>query len=173
MAKTDIIPVTLDEFVYHGTPIYALKSVLDIEDIKQQTIEIENRLIAVRDYCLSHNVIMTPFHIINVLNVSKDAFNRMKSGSIKQNGKWVSVEASKRHNATDKANIRARSDLLRKWEDYMKQWCVDRINSDTIPTRAIYTSKAVFGFQDSPNSTSIDKRMPTIEVLIKKAQERP
>ena len=155
-------------FSYNGTPIHKLTSVNDIKDLREQLVEIEERLEAMANYCDKNGLVMTPLHMTNALGVSEAEYGRMLRGKYVPNrGGPVSVEFSKTRTDEEVALIKERAALLQRWESLCNQNCLDAVSKDNQFGRTIYLSKAIFHNWDTPQNTAVVS--DSIEIVLGKA----
>lgn len=162
------------EFTYFNKPLYELESVLAIKDIDKQLEEIDLRLKKLRRWCLDEGIIMTDLHMRNALRVSHSSWERMIRGTVKETVDGVSrnikAEQSKKLSNEQKRALRARSDYLIQWHEYCRQWCLDSVAKDAVPSRSIYISKSIFHNWDTPQEKKDNKI--SVELLVQKAKEK-
>lgn len=153
-------------FEFKGVPIYKLTPVNRIKDLREQIVEIEERLEAMAKYCDENSLVMTPLHMRNALGLIEETYNTMLRGKTRGATTSIDAEMSKK---TDEelALIKQRSELLKRWESACNQHCLDTVAKDNQFGRSIYLSKAVFHNWDTPQATgTVDS---SIEIVLGKA----
>lgn len=159
----------MKEFYLDGEPLYALTPIFKIKDLKEQMLEIERRLIALRNYCIEEKTVLTPLHIRNVLVIGSDTFNRYLRGVVQdKNGRIIRVRESDLPKEEVEL-IEERAKYLRRWMDYARQWVLDDVSTQH-GIGAIYISKSIFHNWDTPQ-TKQDNKL-SVEMLVRKAAEK-
>ena len=159
--------IQMARFSYKGTPIHKLTSVNDIKDLREQLIEIEERLEAMAAYCDKNGLVMTPLHMTNALGVSEVTYRHMLHGKVRSGSTSVDAEFSKTKTDEEVALIRERAALLQRWESLCNQNCLDAVSKDNQFGRTIYLSKAIFHNWDTPQNTAVVS--DSIEIVLGKA----
>ena len=155
-------------FEYKGVSIYKLTPVSKIKDLRKQIKEIEERLVAMAQYCDENGLVMTPLHMMNALGLVEPAYGVMLRGkSHSASGAPIDSELTKRKTDEELARIKQRSDLLRHWESACNQHCLDAVAKDNQFGRTIYLSKAIFHNWDTPQNTGVVDS--SIEIILGKA----
>ncbi len=159
--------VQIKRFTYNGVPIYKLTPVTAIKDLREQLVEIENRLVAMAKYCDENGLVMTPLHMKNALGLVGTDYQRMLRGKYMAGGVVKSVNESPGRSDEDIALIKTRSKLLQQWEEICNQNCLDTVAKDNQFGRSIYLSKAIFHNWDTPQNTAVVS--DSIEIVLGKA----
>ena len=160
-------------FEFKGVPIYKLTPVNRIKDLREQIVEMEERLEAMASYCDKNGLVMTPLHMRNALGLIEETYNTMLRGKARGNTSQGSianqydVELAKTKSDEEIVLIKQRSELLKRWESACNQHCLDTVAKDNQFGRSIYLSKAVFHNWDTPQATgTVDS---SIEIVLGKA----
>lgn len=159
--------VQIKRFTYNGVPIYKLTPVTAIKDLREQLVEIENRLVAMAKYCDENGLVMTPLHMKNALGVVSTEYGRMLRGKYIASGVAKDVESSRTATAEEVALVKKRATLLQQWEEICNQNCLDTVAKDNQFGRSIYLSKAIFHNWDTPQNTAVVS--DSIEIVLGKA----
>ena len=159
----------MQEFTYNGKSLYDLPKVSDIKDLDKQLDEIQARFVALREWAVDNHLVLTTLHLRNVLNCNSSTFERWRRGLVQMNGKARPVEEATYDKSLVRI-IRQRSELITAWCEYCRQWCLDSVASDNVPSRSIYISKAIFHNWDTPQDKKDNK--VGVEVLLSKSKKK-
>lgn len=159
----------IKRFTYEGVPIYKLTPVTAIKDLREQMVEIENRLVAMAKYCDENGLVMTPLHMKNSLGITSTVYARMLRGKYLPacGGTPISVDRSPSRTDEEVALVKERAALLQQWEEICNQNCLDTVAKDSQFGRSIYLSKAIFHNWDTPQNTAVVS--DSIEIVLGKA----
>lgn len=163
----------MQEFCYEGTPISKLESVLKIKDYVEQLNEIEGRLHAIYQWCMETNTAMSKLHVTNVLAISPATFTRLARGIINRGSTQAMTPQQAGKSEVECAFIAERAELLKKWMRLAEMHCLNKVSNDTIPARAIYLAKTLYGYWDTPQSDKSTNSISIELVLNKKKQNTP
>lgn len=159
----------MQEFEYGGKHLHELSKVSDIKDLDKQIDEIEKRFKALREWAVDNHLVLTPLHLTNVLNTNKTTFEKWRRGLVMVEGKSRPVEEGNFDKSVIRL-VRLRADLITAWCEYCRQWCLDAVASDNVPSRSIYLSKAIFHNWDTPQEKKDGK--VGVEVLLSKSKKK-
>lgn len=147
----------MEPFVYDGMMLFEMSPVSALP-LDEQLKEMEARYKALYEWSYG-TFIVTKTHLALVLGFPD-------AGHVYHD--WKTCRKVGVDNE-DYEKLQKRAELMRHWESVFEASCIDKTSSDTIPARAIFLAKSVYGYWDTPQNKEENKL--SIEVLIKRKEE--